>query len=356
MIKFALPLIIASLVLTPTTATADTTDSAAADRPGQWARTSGEVLSSWYNPNTGIYDTTNWWNAANALNAEIDLSRLQRTRTGPEHAATTYAKFGPEGFYNHYYDDEGWWALAWINAYDLTRDQRYLVVAKNLFTDMAAGWDTVCGGGIWWNKEKTYKNAIPNELFISTAARLAQRARGSEARHYRDWAQRGWTWFAGTGMINSSNLVNDGLDAQCANNGRPTWTYNQGVILGALTDLADITHDRRHVDTAHRIATAAVRTVVYPNGILREPCEADNGCGADGPQFKGIFMRNLAYLHTESPRRQYADFIRANAKSIWHNNRDAGNRLGLKWVGPFDTADAARQSSAQDALNAAAAL
>nr|WP_225955516.1 glycoside hydrolase family 76 protein [Kibdelosporangium phytohabitans] len=313
-------------------------------------------MARWYNPRTGVYDTTNWWNAANALNAEIDLSRLHRTRTGPEHAATTYAKFGPGGFHNHYYDDEGWWALTWINAYDLTRDQRYLGVAKSLFADMAAGWDTVCGGGIWWNKEKTYKNAIPNELFISIAARLTQRTRGTEARHYRQWAERGWAWFAASGMINSSNLVNDGLDANCANNGRPTWTYNQGVVLGALTDLADITHDRRHLDTAHRIATAATRTVIYPNGILREPCEWDNGCGADGPQFKGIFMRNLSYLHHESPRWHYADFIRLNAKSIWHNNRDAADQLGLKWTGPLDAADAARQSSAQDALNAAARL
>jgi predicted alpha-1,6-mannanase (GH76 family) len=345
-IKRLLAVIVAAMLLFPAVAVADE------ERPGQWARASGAVLAGWYNPSTGVYDTTNWWNAANALNAEIDLSRRHHLPVGAAHAAITYEKHIAGGFLNHYYDDEGWWALTWINAYDLTRDLRYLAVARALFDDMAAGWDDVCGGGIWWSKAKTYKNAIPNELFISLAARLAQR---TGERHYLDWAKRGWAWFAGTGMINSANLVNDGLDDNCANNGRPTWTYNQGVILGALTDLAQLTRDRRLLATAHRIAGAAITTVVHPNGILREPCEPTN-CGADGPQFKGIFMRNLSYLHSREPRARYAAFIRLNAKSIWHSNRTPADQLGLIWTGPFDSADAARQSSAQDALNAADAI
>jgi hypothetical protein len=94
---------------------------------------------------------------------------------------------------------------------------------------------------------------------------------------------------------------------------------------------------------------------VSPDGILREPCEP-TVCGGDGPQFKGVFMRNLGYLNAHEPRPQYADFIRRNATSIWVNDRDSANHLGLVWSGPFDSADAARQSSALDALNAAAAL
>ncbi|MFC0107681.1 glycoside hydrolase family 76 protein [Kibdelosporangium aridum] len=325
------------------------------NRYDRWARTSGTVLAGWYNPKTGLYDTTNWWNAANAFNAEIDLSRQQRLDIGARHAAITYDRNIEGGFFNSYYDDEGWWALAWINAYDLTKDKRYLATARSVFGDMTTGWDDVCGGGIWWNKERNYKNAIPNELFISVAARLAARTKGAASKEYLDWAVRGWKWFEASGMINSAGLVNDGLDDSCANNGLPTWTYNQGVILGALTDLAALTRDPELLRTAHRIANAAITTIVYPNGILREPCEPDV-CGADGPQFKGVFMRNLGYLNAHSPRPQYADFIRLNATSIWENNRNSANQVGLIWTGPFDSADAARQSSAQDALNAAAAL
>ena len=82
------------------------------------------------------------------------------------------------GFSNEYYDDDGWWALAWIAAFDLTSEVEYLDLARALFTGMAAGWDDVCGGGLWWTRRRTYKNAIPNELFLLIAGRLHQRTTG----------------------------------------------------------------------------------------------------------------------------------------------------------------------------------
>jgi predicted alpha-1,6-mannanase (GH76 family) len=76
----------------------------------------------------------------------------------------------------------------------------------------------------------------------------------------------------------------------------------------------------------------------------------------DGSQFKGIFVRNLHDFVRHSGRPAYRDFILANAESIWQNGRNSRNQFGMRWTGPFDTADASRQSSALDALVAAAAL
>jgi hypothetical protein len=49
---------------------------------------------------------------------------------------------------------------------------------------------------------------------------------------------------------------------------------------------------------------------------------------------------------------EYSAFLFRNAHSVWHNNRDEANHLGLRWTGPFDRADAARHSSAMFALAA----
>src|SRR5579875_891661 len=175
-----------------------------------------KALQQWYTPQTGLYNTTGWWNSANAITTLANYSRIAHTgRYRPIFRNTLRAaQTGPNGapgFLNTYYDDEGWWALAWIDAYDLTRDQRYLDMSKRIFADMSGGWDSTCGGGIWWSKDRTYKNAIANELFFRVAAELGLRTGGKERRGYADWTRREWTWFAGSGMINSENLINDGL-------------------------------------------------------------------------------------------------------------------------------------------------
>ncbi|MFB9902795.1 glycoside hydrolase family 76 protein [Allokutzneria oryzae] len=315
------------------------------------AKAANSALAQFYDQNTGLYRTTNWWNAANALNAELDSDRLLGTSTGRAHAVTTHAKHSPGGFLNDYYDDQGWWALTWINAYELTRDGRYLNSARSLFQDITGAWDNTCGGGVWWNRERRYKNAITNELFITIAAKLA---RVTSEAHYRDWALRGWNWFRSTGMLNRGDLVNDGLDSACRNNSGAMWTYNQGVILQALVELTAVTGDRGHLDVAHRIAGAATRMLSVDQRVLLEPCEPS--CGADGPQFKGIFARGLRDLHRADGRNSYRAFLASSAQSLWTTSRNSANQIGLSWTGPFDTADAARQSSAQDALNAAVAV
>jgi hypothetical protein len=143
------------------------------------------------------------------------------------------------------------------------------------------------------------------------------------------------------------------LDSSCQNNGQTTWTYNQGVILGGLTDLYKSTGDTNYLNQATAIADAAIATLVDASGVLREPCES-SGCGADGPQFKGIFIRYLAYLYDVTRKQAYYDFLFKNAHAVWFNDRNVFNQLGLKWNGPFDSGDAARQGSAMMPVSALA--
>ncbi|KAM3097003.1 glycoside hydrolase family 76 protein [Phormidesmis sp. 146-12] len=314
------------------------------------------ALQAFYNLSTGLWNTTGWWNSANALETTIDYATITQTIPYRGNVFNTFEKNKHTNFLNPwFYDDEGWWALTWIRAYDVTGQRRYLEMSKTIFENMTQGWDATCGGGIWWHKRRQYKNAITNELFLSIAAKLHRRSSTqAEAVYYLNWAQREWEWFRNTGMINSDNLVNDGLDDACRNNGKTIWTYNQGVILGGLVDLYHSTKDPTLLAQAEAIADAAIQKLA-PNGILQEPCEINRDCGADGPQFKGIFMRNLSDLYQTLPKPEYKDFITQNAAAIW-SRRDRSNQFGLSWAGEFDQADASRQSSAMDAVNAAILL
>lgn len=319
-----------------------------------YANAGAQVLQSWYNSSNGQFNSTGWWNSANALGAIIDYSRLTGDTAYTGDIANTFNANSSGNFLNAYYDDEGWWALTWVDAYDYTGNTTYLNMAKTIFANISSAWDTTCSGGVWWSTSRSYKNAITNELFLTLAARLHERTPGDTS--YLSWANEEWTWFSQSGLINSSHLINDGLTSSCGNNGETTWTYNQGVILGGLTDMYKITGSTSYLTTAETIANAAISTLVTSSGILREPCEASSSCGGDGPQFKGIFMRNLAYLYQADHNQTYANFLTTNANSIWANDRNSSSQFGLVWSGPFDSADAARQSSAQDALNSVIAF
>ena len=174
-------------------------------------------------------------------------------------AAASFAREYNTNFLDNFYDDDGWWALAWIRAFDLTGDRKYLDKSVTIFNAMTAGVDGTCKGGLYWSKDHTdgnghspYKNAIANELFLAVAAGLGLRfqklSRGGpappEVASYLEWARREWQWFNTIGLINSRHLINDSLTTSedpggpCRNNGaEPVYSYNQGVILGALLRL-----------------------------------------------------------------------------------------------------------------------
>lgn len=80
-------------------------------------------------------------------------------------------------------------------------------------------------------------------------------------------------------MIGGCGLINDGLTPECTNNGKPIRTYNQGVILGELAGLHEISGDAGYIALGESIADAALRDLTSPPeasppGILIEPGEA----------------------------------------------------------------------------------
>ncbi|MWV45354.1 carbohydrate-binding protein [Paenibacillus sp. HJL G12] len=300
-----------------------------------------------------------WWNAANILETTLDYMQRSGSRVYMpviEKAFKESKEAHSKNFINEYYDDEGWWAITWIKAYDLTGKAQYLDMAKTIFSDMTSGWDDTAGGGIWWNKDRGYKNAIANELFLEVAARLHNRTPGDVT--YLDWAKKEWQWFKDSGMINDKNLVNDGLKlnpitGRYENNGGIVWTYNQGVILGGLVALHEATNDPAVLIEAQKIADAVIgSSSLNVKGVLTEPCESfAQGCDGDQTQFKGIFMKNLKVLYDQVGKPAYQEFMLSSARSVWANSQNQTGQFGVKWSGPFDRSNASIQASAIDALN-----
>ncbi len=318
---------------------------------GTPAKRAVAALVKLYNVDTGLWKTTGWWNSANALTAVIDYELATGDRSYEWIVANTYEKnLDAQGgnFTNDYVDDTGWWALAWIRAYDLTGNPRYLETARFDADYMWATRDDVCGGGVVWNVNQRYKNAVTNELFIKVAASLHNRIPGDT--DYLDRATTNLAWFENSGMVNDDNMINDGLDGTtCENNGQTTWTYNQGIILGALAELHAATGDGSYLTRARTLADASSRsTELNPRGVLTEPCE-QNGCGGDGPTFKGVYVRNLGELNAALAKRPYQPYLDRQAKTSYDHGRNRFDQYGVHWAGPVAALSAATQQSGTEA-------
>jgi hypothetical protein len=63
---------------------------------------------------------------------------------------------GDRGQVQTWFDDNGWWGLAFLDAYRATGVSSYLREAERAFAFIArAGWN-VRGGGLWWNTSHPY--------------------------------------------------------------------------------------------------------------------------------------------------------------------------------------------------------
>lgn len=327
-----------------------------------------EAMMGFYNHTTGLWgdSLSPWWASGNALQSLLDYVSKTGSTQYLSVATNTIAiqrapvPWWPEGggdFRADSTDDTGWWALANLKMYNLTGDETYLNIAKE---DEAYMWsyrdNGTCSEGILWDiPSKSYVNAISNELYLTLVASLHNNIPGDN--YYLNKALEHWAWFKSSGMINSEHLVNDGLtetNSTCTNNGATTWTYNQGVILGGLTELYKATGNDSLITTARQIADAVIASsLLSPNGILTEPCESDpDTCEPNAPNFKGIFVRYLSELNSATSDRPYSTYLNTQATSAYENDRNNSNYYGLSWAGPYQDVEIGSQASAVSLLTA----
>ena len=91
-----------------------------------------------------------------------------------------------------WFDDNGWWGLAFMNAYRATGTRRYLMDAERALRYIAAvGWDRAAGG-IWWNTGHPYKAGEALASGTLLAALIYEQTRSpfalAQARRFLAWA------------------------------------------------------------------------------------------------------------------------------------------------------------------------
>jgi predicted alpha-1,6-mannanase (GH76 family) len=312
---------------------------------------------------------SSWWNSAVAMQTIEDYMLRTGDRSYVAQMDDTFEKDKGTfaggvlsgdpllgNFTSRAIDDSEWWGLTWIGAYDVTHDPKYLDMAGKVADYVQGYWDPrTCGGGVWWDAERTYKNAVTNGLYVRLTAELHNRIPGDTTWLSR--AQSGWDWLTSSGMINGSGLVNDGLTGDCKNNGGTVWSYNQGLAIGAGLELYRATRDPQVLAEARTLADAAIASPkLVSDDILTESCDStDATCDDNAKQFKGVFMRYFMDLGDTTHAAAYQAFIDRQATSVWTRDRDERDRLGERWSGAESAShpnvyDWRTQASAMSAL------
>jgi glycosyl hydrolase family 76 len=129
-----------------------------------------------------------------------------------------------------YFDDNGWWGLAFLHAYKAVGQKRYLRDAENAFGFIARfGWDGE-GGGIWWNTRHPWLSGEALAAATDLSARLYRFTRRS---FYLHWAVKLISW------ANHHVLKWDGSYARRIPHSATMSHAGEGSMLSALTALCE---------------------------------------------------------------------------------------------------------------------
>ncbi|GAA1879799.1 glycoside hydrolase family 76 protein [Pseudonocardia ailaonensis] len=233
---------------------------------------------------------------------------------------------------NDYFDDIAWFGLAVQRAGLRTRPGPRAVAA--ITTRLGEGHSADGGGGIWWRRGDDFKNAPANG---PAAILLARTGDVRSATALTDW-------MTDVLVDPASGLVRDGIRLDATGAVREvaatTYTYCQGVYLGACVELAERDGDPRWAERAGRVLEATAEHLAGPGGVI-----GGYDDGGDGGLFNGILARYLADAAVRRPDLPHArELVLASAESVWAH-RAEGPTFAHDWRRPARVATAGTPES-----------
>jgi Glycosyl hydrolase family 76 len=137
-------------------------------------------------------------------------------------------------------------------------------------------------------------------------------------------------------LITSQGQVFDGIgfeDNTCKKSGTE-FSYQNGMIAGALAILASATGRAAYLDTAHTVFARGLQIFV-DNGVIFDQCEKQSSCAENAAHPKGTYVRGLGELHeyTNQPqvRSQLKTILQGSMQAMLKTCDDNFN-CGSEWI------------------------
>jgi len=292
-------------------------------------------MSGFWQDGTVLESLANWMHRANNTR---QLSIIRSSLRSLEDLVAAYQPIPS-------FDDMAWYGMAYARIFEVLGHQlgehqaaKFGDAAANIFKWVAQkGWDdnsnttTWCGGGFWWDSNKAFKATITNVQMIYLGAKL-HNILPTKDPLFLTVANRTWHWMQNHDLVDpSTGILSNSLDGSCKAETGTGWTYQQGVLVGGLAELAKASPEGSEPLVAQSLRLVnAVRKHMTHDDVLLESCDNQTGskaCNADARMYKGLFVRNVRYLMDYLGERaghaaiiqNYTDWLIVNAKRLLSN-------------------------------------
>lgn len=183
---------------------------------------------------------------------------------------------------SRFYDDNQWLGLAWMDAWFRTGEPALLERGKLIYRFMMTGYDTVAGGGLYWEEGKnTTKNTCSNGPGIVLALQLYK---ATKEKKYLDTALLLYHWVDTHLRDTTDGLYFDNIRTGDRGIGRRKFSYNTGTMLQSNVYLYELTKQPVYLQRAKAIADSGAR-YFYGSGKFR-----------DGYWFNAVLLRGYQHL------------------------------------------------------------
>ena len=257
-----------------------------------------------------------------------------------------------------FFDDNGWFSLAFMDAYQVMAKANYSKLAERYLNDAvrgfnfirAHGWDHH-GGGMWWNTH----HQIPGGQgrsgeALSAATNLA--ARLYQATHNRAYLRAAVKYIS---WANHHILKWDGSYAQRIPREVTMPHDGEGAMIGAFTALcqagakvprgvyARIRHNKEHGrHPSFRLPQKRGSWCSWAESLASHTAFGVNPGGGvrdryfplgEGPQWDAIYVRGLLALHSYDHKATWLGLAGRTARRILKDARGAGGLFLKTWGG-----------------------
>ena len=216
-----------------------------------------------------------------------------------------------------FYDDNQWIGIAYMDAYNRTKNTSYLSLSKEIYGFMMTGFDTIYGGGLYWKEyDSTTKNTCSNGPGILLALQLYN---ATNEKTYLDTAMLLYQW-VNKNLESPDRLYYDHIKLPSGETDKRKFSYNTGTMLQSNVLLYKLTKEKKFLLIAQKQAASSLQF------FLKEKLFPDNYW------FNAVLLRGYTELYNIDKNKKYISAFKEYAAKVWQKQRDSNNLIGMQPV------------------------